>query len=149
MIDSLLSLLSSANGASYVEARYQSRFMTEVNFVNGELEKIRVVENAGCGIRVLADGCWGFSSTNDMSANALQESLRRAVSAAGVLAHAKKNKVKGLAKSKIVKGNFRLKADGELSDIDIELKIKTARESEKEARRHSKSIKTASCTYRE
>ncbi|MCI0562072.1 MAG: TldD/PmbA family protein, partial [Nitrososphaera sp.] len=149
MIDSLLSLLSSANGASYVEARYQSRFMTEVNFVNGELEKIRVVENAGCGIRVLADGCWGFSSTNDMSANALQESFRRAVSAAGVLAHAKKNKVKGLAKSKIVKGNFRLKADGDLSDIDIELKIKTARESEREARRHSKTIKMASCTYRE
>ena len=98
MVDSLRWLVSHSNGTSYVEARCQSRLVTEVSFVNGNLDRSRVVENAGCGIRVLVDGCWGFSSINDMSKSALAGSLARAVSAARVLAKSKKNKVKGLFK---------------------------------------------------
>lgn len=146
VIDSLRSLISSSRGTSYAEARYQARLTTEVNFVNGELERIRVVENAGCGIRVLVDGCWGFSSTNDLSL--LKESLDNAVSAARVLAQTKKNKVKGLAESKMATGTFRTSANGSLSDIDIEQKVKVAREGEKAAR-SNKAVKAASCTYRE
>lgn len=145
-IDRLRSLISSSGGASYVEARYQSRLSTEVNFVNGDLERIRVVENVGCGIRVLVDGCWGFSSTNDLSL--LKESLANAVSAARVLGRTKKNKVKGLAESKMVTGTFRMAADGSLSDVDIEQKVQVAREAEKAAR-SNRAVKAASCTYRE
>jgi TldD protein len=139
-------LISSSRDASYVEARYQSRLTTEVNFVNGELERIRVVENAGCGIRVLVDGCWGFSSTNDLLL--LKESLDNAISAARVLAQTKKNKVKGLAESKMAAGIFRVSANGSLSDIDIEQKAQVAREGEKAAR-SNRAVKAASCTYRE
>ena len=146
IIDSLRSLISSSRGTSYAEARYQARLTTEVNFVNGELERIRVVENAGCGIRVLVDGCWGFSSTNDLSL--LKESLDNAVSAARVLAQTKKNKVKGLAESKMATGTFRMSSNGSLSDVDIEQKVKVAREGEKAAR-SNKAVKAASCTYRE
>ena len=149
MIDQLLSLISFSKGAAYVEARYQSRFMTEVNFVNGELQRMRVVENAGCGIRVLANGCWGFSSTSEMTADSLKESFTEATSAAQVLANSKKNKVKGLAESKMATGHFTLKANGKLSDISIDEKVKIVREAEMAARKHSKIIKTASCTYRE
>src|SRR5918994_7771723 len=103
--DSLRLLISSSsNGATYVEARYQSRVASEVNFMNGELERIRVVENAGCGIRVLVDGCWGFTSTSDTSGEALKQSLRDAVSAARMLGQTKKNKVKGLIESKMITG---------------------------------------------
>ncbi|MEM3094905.1 MAG: TldD/PmbA family protein [Nitrososphaera sp.] len=147
IIDSLRSLISSSKGASYVEARYQARVTTEVNFVNGELERIRVVENAGCGIRVLVDGCWGFSSTNNISL--LKESLDQAISAARVLAQTKKNKVQGLAKSKMITGTFRAPANVSLSDVDIEQKVKVAREGEKAARSNNKVVKAASCTYRE
>jgi TldD protein len=149
VIDSLRSLVSSSRGASYVEARYQSRLLTEVNFINGELERIRTVDNSGCGIRVLVDGCWGFSSTNSISSGSLKESLEQAVSAARVLSLTKKNKVQGLAESKMARGSFRVPANGNLSDIDIEQKVKVAKEAEAAARRHSKIIKTASCTYRE
>lgn len=149
IVDSLRSLVSYSKGTSYVEARYQSRFMTDVSFVNGSLDRIRVVENAGCGIRVLVDGCWGFSSTNNMSKSALAESLAQAVSAARVLAKSKKNKVTGLAESKMARGVFRTGANGSLSDIDIEQKVQVAREVEKAARWHSGIIKTASCIYRE
>ena len=77
--DSLRLLISSSKSATYVEARYQSRVASEVNFINGELERIRVVENAGCGIRVLVDGCWGFSSTSNISNDALKDSLDQAI----------------------------------------------------------------------
>jgi TldD protein len=146
VIDSLRSLISYSRGTSYVEARYQSRLTTEVNFVNGELERIRMVENTGCGIRVLVDGCWGFSSTNNLSL--LKESLNHAISAARVLAQTKKNKVKGLAESKMATGTFRTSANGSLSDVDIEQKVQVAREGEKAAR-SNKAVKAASCTYRE
>jgi TldD protein len=146
VIDSLRSLISYSPGASYVEARYQSRLTTEVNFVNGELERIRVVENTGCGIRVLVDGCWGFSSTNSLSL--LKESLDNAVSAARVLSQTKKSRVKGLAESKMLTGTFRMSVNGSLADIDLEQKVRVAREGEKAAR-SNKAVKAASCTYRE
>ncbi len=145
-IDHLRSLISSSRGARYVEARYQARLTTEVNFVNGELERLRVVENSGCGIRVLIDGCWGFSSTNNISS--LKKSLGHAKSAARALARTKKNKVRGLADSRMAVGTFRTTVNGSLSDIDIEQKVKVAREGEKAARSNT-AVKTASCTYRE
>jgi TldD protein len=146
VIDSLRSLISFSKGTSYVEARYQAGVTTEVNFVNGELERIRVAENTGCGIRVLVDGCWGFSSTNNLSL--LKESLSHAFSAARVLAQAKKNKVKGLAKSRMVTGTFQTSSNGNLSDIDIEQKVQVVREGEKAAR-SNRVVKAASCSYRE
>jgi TldD protein len=123
--------------------------MTEVNFINGDLQRVRVVENAGCGIRVLVEGCWGFSSTSNVEPDALRESLAQATSSARVLAQVKKNKVRGLADSPMAKGEFRLKANGNLGDIDIEKKIKVTGEAEQAARKHSRLIKTASATYRE
>jgi TldD protein len=147
--DSLRVLVSSSKGAAYVEARFQSRNTSEVNFVNGELERIRVVENAGCGIRVLVEGCWGFTSTNVISNETLRESLSEAISAARALAQTKKNKVKGLAESKMVTGTFRTACNNEsLSDISIEQKVQVTKDAEKEARSH-RAIKTASCIYRD
>lgn len=151
VLDMLRSLLSTppSRGASYVEARYHARSFSEVNFANGRLERVRMVENAGCGIRVLVDGCWGFSSTSSMSMGDLKESLAQAVSMARVLGRSKKNKVKGLAESKMAKGTFAAKVKGDLAGIDIEQKVKVAREAEAAARKHAKTIKTASATYRD
>ncbi|MDP8888365.1 MAG: TldD/PmbA family protein [Thermoproteota archaeon] len=148
--DSLRLLISSSRGATYVEARYQSRLSSEVNFTNGELERIRVVENAGCGIRVLVDGCWGFTSTSNISSESLKESLSQAISAARMLARTKKNKVNGLIESKMLTGTFRTAANGDnnLSEISIEQKVQVTKEAEKEAR-SNREVKTASCTYRD
>lgn len=147
--DGLRVLISSSKGATYVEARFQSRNTTEVNFVNGELERIRVVENAGCGIRVLVEGCWGFTSTSVISNETLRESLSEAISAARALAQTKKYKVKGLAESKMVTGSFMTASNNKnLSDISIEQKVQVTKDAEKEAR-SNRTIKTASCTYRD
>jgi TldD protein len=108
-----------------------------------------MVESTGCGIRVLFDGCWGFSSSSSMLKDDLKESLKQATSMAQVLARSKKNKVKGLAESKIAKGTFVAKSKGDLAAIDIEKKIQITKDAELAARKHSKLIKTASAIYRE
>jgi TldD protein len=147
--DNLRLLISSSKSATYVEARYQSRVASEVNFINGELERIRVVENSGCGIRVLVDGCWGFSSTSNISNDALKNSLDQAIAAARTLALTKKNKARGLTESKMIRGTFSTSASSDnLSEVNIDQKVQVAKEAEKEAR-SNKAVKTASCTYRD
>jgi TldD protein len=149
IFDDLKSLISKGNGATYVEARYQSRITNEIAFSNGELERIRNAVNSGCGIRVLVDGCWGFSGTSILSKQALEESLLDAMSAAKALAYTKKNKVKGLAESRLARGLFKTKVNGDLESIDIEQKVKITKDSEEEARKYSSNIKSASCLYHE
>jgi TldD protein len=149
IVDDLQSIISKCKDAKYTETRYQSRVTNEVIFSNGELETISTVENSGCGIRVLVDGCWGFSSTDDLSRTSLRESLSEAISAAKLLAETQKNKVEGLAETKVVKGIFKPKVKGDLSNIDIEQKMKTVREAEIQARKYSTNIKSAYCMYHE
>src|SRR5919198_642398 len=140
VIDDLQSVISKSKDATYIETRYQSRISNEINFSNGELEVIRTVQNSGCGIRVLVDGCWGFSSTNNLSSEALSDSVAKAMSAARLLAETKKNIVRGLVKTKVNK---------DLTSVDIEQKIKIAQEAELHARKYSDTIKSASCIYHE
>ena len=147
MLDTLRSLLSRSKGTSYAEARYHARTVSEVNFANGRLERIRMVESAGCGLRVLVEGCWGFSSTSDVEK--LSESLEQAMSMARVLAGSKKRRVAGLADSKMVHGRFEPSVRGRLQDVGIEEKVRVTKEAEAAARRHSKVVKTASATYRD
>lgn len=146
MLDELGLLVSSSRSATYVEARYHARAVSEVNFVNGRMERVRMVENAGCGIRVLVDGCWGFSSTNN--AGGLKDALASAVSMARVLAGSKKHKVAGLAESKMVRGRFEAAVRGKLADVDIEQKVKVTKEAEAAARKN-KEVKSASAIYRD
>jgi TldD protein len=149
VIDDLKSIISKSRDAKYIETRYLSRVTNEVNFSNGELETIRTVQNSGCGIRVLVDGCWGFSSTNNVSSEALIDSVAKAISAARLLAETKKNKVIGLAQYDIVRGLFKTKVNTDLASVDIEEKIKIVQESELHARKYSETIKSASCMYHE
>jgi hypothetical protein len=92
IIDQLYSLVSKSSGARYAESRYQCRIINEVNFSNGEIELMRNVSNSGCGIRVLVDGCWGFTSTSNISTDALKNSLNEAISIAKLLSGNKKKR---------------------------------------------------------
>ena len=90
-----------------------------------------------------------LAGTNDLSKKALRDSLSEAISVAKVIAETKKNKVAGLAAYKIVRGLFKTKAKGDLASIDIEQKVKIAKEAESQARRYSMTIKAPSCIYHE
>ena len=149
IIDDLSSLISTDKVTQYIEARCQSRMINQISFSSGEVEPIRNVVNSGCGVRVLVNGCWGFSSTNDMSKAGLRRSISEAISAGKVLSEIKKIKVKGLASSRLARGLYKTDGKHDLCNIDLEQKVKVTRETEAQARHYSADIKSASCIYNE
>jgi len=71
-----------AGGASYCDVRI-GRYLRQ--FVITREDKVQNVvntESSGIGIRVLANGTWGFAATSDMSADAVAKAARQAISIA-------------------------------------------------------------------
>ncbi len=69
-------------GASYCDVRI-GRYLRQ--FVVTREDKVQNVVNAestGVGVRVIADGAWGFAATNDMSADAVAGAARQATAIA-------------------------------------------------------------------
>ena len=100
---------------------------------------MRNVSNSGCGIRVLVDGCWGFTSTSNISTAALKNSLNEAISIAKLLSGNKKKKVEGLAEvNQMARGLMQAKVKGNLENIDIEQKVKVTKDTERAARNYPK-----------
>ncbi len=147
--DDLTNILDRAKDASYAEIRYHSRLLNEIRISNGELDRIRSVVNDGVGIRVLVDGCWGFSTTSETSKESLVDTMHAALSSASLLSKGKQRKVEKLANAKLAVGTFKPAVNGKLEDYSIEDKVKLVKSSEAYARKYSNKIKSASCTYRE
>nr|WP_233410605.1 TldD/PmbA family protein [Rugamonas sp. CCM 8940] len=81
LADAALNAASKA-GASYCDVRigrYMNQFITtrELN-----VENIVNTESSGVGVRVIANGAYGFAATNDMSADGVAGAARLAVSIA-------------------------------------------------------------------
>ena len=141
--------MEQTKGASYVELRYHARTFHEIRVSNGELDRIRSVVNDGIGIRVLVSGCWGFSSTSEISKVSISGAISDAISSASLLSKNKKRKVEKLADANLAVGTFRPPVNGNITDYSIEEKIKLVMDSEKHTRKYSSKIKAASCIYRE
>ena len=71
---------ATAAGASYCDVRI-GRYLRQ--FVITREDKVQNVvntESSGIGIRVIANGTWGFAATSDMSADAVAKAARQAIS---------------------------------------------------------------------
>ncbi len=69
-------------GASYADAR-MGRYLRQ--FVITREDKVQNVvntESTGIGIRVIADGAWGFAATNDLSVEGIADAARQATAIA-------------------------------------------------------------------
>lgn len=70
------------SGASYCDVRV-GRYLRQ--FVMTREDKVQNVvntESTGVGVRVIADGAWGFAATNSLTADAVAEAARRATAIA-------------------------------------------------------------------
>lgn len=72
--------------AQYAEARLIENRTETIQLRNGRPETIEDAETAGIGVRVLADGGWGFASTNDLSHAAVEAATERALEIAAASA---------------------------------------------------------------
>ncbi len=79
-----LDAASGASGVTYADARVVEARERSLATKNGRASQVSTSETLGVGIRVLAGGCWGFSATDDLSA----EGVRRAAAEAVAIAEA-------------------------------------------------------------
>ena len=69
-------------GAGYADVRVIESRERFVSTKNGKVGQANVAESLGLGIRVLADGAWGFAATDTMTREAVEQTASRAVSIA-------------------------------------------------------------------
>ena len=104
-------------GASYVELRYQEIKDFRINVKNESIDVFRTSNIKGVGIRVIADGAWGFSSTSFVDKDSLLDSVKKAVDMAKGSAKIVRRKV-SLADVEAVE-DF-VKADVKKSPLDVD-----------------------------
>ena len=73
---------ASVAGASYADARLVDTQHEEITVANGRVEGIESTASLGIGVRVLADGAWGFAATADLSRDGVVRTAREAVAVA-------------------------------------------------------------------
>ena len=68
-----------SSGASYADVRIGRYLNQFVVTRENKVQNIRSTESFGLGIRVIANGTWGFASTNDLSPDGIKKASERAV----------------------------------------------------------------------
>lgn len=74
--------VATAVGATYADARWVDLGYERLSVRDDRVEGVRQGESAGVGIRVVADGCWGFAATSRLDPEALEATARLAVDVA-------------------------------------------------------------------
>lgn len=92
---------ASARGASYADVRVRDSRFRNLSTKNGQPGTIDERESAGLGIRVLADGAWGFASTHNLTKEGIEAAAARAVEIARASAMVKRKDVVLVPEQKI------------------------------------------------
>jgi TldD protein len=66
-------------GARYADVRAVESRDRSLGTKNGRIGHLSSAESRGAGIRVVADGCWGFAATDDLSRDGIHTAARLAV----------------------------------------------------------------------
>src|SRR6516164_799498 len=84
---------SKLRGATYADARLMHLRQRDLTSKNGEVGTLAQSESIGIGIRVLANGAWGFASTDRLTREGVASCAAQAVSIAKASALAKRSDV--------------------------------------------------------
>ena len=80
-------------GVTYADVRLVESRDRELGTKNGKPGQVSSGESVGIGIRVLADGCWGFAATDDLTRAGIESAAALAIDIARSSALAKKHDV--------------------------------------------------------
>ena len=73
---------ATGSGATYCDVRIGRYLRQFVITRDAHVENVVNTESMGAGVRVIADGAWGFSATNDLSAEGVAKAARQATAIA-------------------------------------------------------------------
>src|ERR1700674_3065855 len=86
--------IAAQRGASYADARIADDGSRALSTKNGKVGGASDSESFGVGIRVIADGAWGFAASDDLSRTAVEGTAARAVEIAKASARVKREDVR-------------------------------------------------------
>jgi len=81
-------------GASYADARVGDDRMRSLATRNGKIGSASDAQSSGIGVRVVADGAWGYAASDDLSRRAVEATAARAVDIAKASARVKLSDVR-------------------------------------------------------
>jgi len=93
IVDWALNLVTQ-RGASYADARVVDERSRSLATKNGKIGHASDAESQGIGIRVLADGAWGFAASKDLSRRGVESAAARALAIARASAKVKRENVR-------------------------------------------------------
>src|SRR5208337_441661 len=91
-----------AQGAHYADVRVVDLRQRFLSTKNGRPAQVRESQSMGVGVRVVAEGAWGFAATDDLSRASVDRIAARAVEIARASATAKKRAVRLAKEPKII-----------------------------------------------
>jgi len=109
-------------GASYADVRIVSEVEEQVRVKNGRVDSLRSSTDRGFGVRVIADGAWGFASSSVLTDDEAERVASDAVRIARASARLKKEDVK-LAPVEPAEGHFESEWKIDPFEVPLEEKI--------------------------
>jgi len=86
--------VAALRGASYSDARIVDDRSRALATKNGKISHAADLESRGFGVRVIADGAWGFAASDDLSRKSVEDTAARAVAIAKASAKVKQRDVR-------------------------------------------------------
>jgi len=148
MRDLLKTALRGDSPTDHVELRYHDKVFRSLTVEKGKLERSTTRRRQGVGVRVLRNGSWGFSATDDLSVQGVRRAIDAARASAGVTAGMRSEAVE-LAPATLAVGDFSEPGVDEVASRDLDSRVALVLEAERLARGASTHIETASSTYNE
>src|SRR5262245_21649384 len=85
--------VAAVRGASYADARIADDRSRALSTKNGKVGSVSDGESFGVGVRVIADGAWGFAAGDDLSRAGVEATAAKAVEIARASARVKQHDV--------------------------------------------------------
>ena len=121
-------------GASYADVRVVETVRQAILVRNGAVQGVSWTEDAGFGVRVVADGAWGFASSHRLEVEEAERVTKLAVEIARASALAKREDV-DLGEPVVQRGSYRTPVQTDPFQVPLETKLDLLLRADQEMRR--------------
>ncbi len=133
--------LTKIKQAEYADVRLVDKKSQSLSTQNEIVESLHSSESLGIGVRVLKNGAWGFSATNQLDKKNIQNMVKRAINLASASAKTRGEKVK-LSPAKKIVDKYKTKIKKDPFKVPLEKKIALLTKADHEMKK-TKEVKIA------
>jgi len=133
----------------WVELRYHHRRRNSIMARGGRIDTAESIVKAGVGVRTMVDGCYGFSSTDELTETGIMQAVHNAIANARNLSKLKKRKTPEFRKIPLATEDYFAPGYDSLLDMTLQDKMDAVVKMEREGKESSEYITRATCRYSE